>query len=360
MNSATVKYNKIVSKKGYFEGSVHTFHKDIVALLAMQPKKSFKRKIKGKYGEPSNKRTTREPLPFVKHSKDSTSKAYKVGDTKEQDGNMFYYCNSPTHRDCIKWHTYSHGNYCVRKAWLQKTSKDGADTPAQANTGEVDADQINSIPTDATSALTSEDVCQQSLKTLLATAMNLVTDNDVLRNHIAEAINTASSIEWPLSPVFKIALLLFHSRLLRIFFPTFNTLILLVFHTYIVYNIMTQHYNTHRTSFKYTYKRKWHGRPTAPFSVSITDAINDTTLMVLSSIQTASSWYLPIVQCLIKTICFTRHNNHIKNQCGYSNHRGLVLLMFLLLFFSCAPSIHAIPGTNHVIIEGQASSDIHR
>ena len=89
-----------------------------------------------------------------------------------------------------------------------------------------------------------------------------------------------------------------------------------------------------------------------------TDDITDIISMVLSAIQIASLWCPPIFQRLIKAICFTQHNNYIKNQRGYTKHRRLRLLLFPLLFFRCTPSVHAIPGTNHAIIKGQASSDI--
>ena len=108
---------------------------------------------------------------------------------------MFYYYDAPTHRDHIKWHTHPHSHYCVCKAWLQKTGENGADAPAQANTDEVDTNQIDAIATDATSTLISEYGSQQSLNALLETVINLVTDNDVPRDHIAKVINNISSIK---------------------------------------------------------------------------------------------------------------------------------------------------------------------
>ena len=47
---------------------------------------------------------------------------------------------------------------------------------------------------------------------MLVVAMNLVSDNQVARDHIADALN-AMAVEWQLGPLYKIVSFLFYSRL---------------------------------------------------------------------------------------------------------------------------------------------------
>ena len=55
MNSATMKYNKIITKEGTFKGSVHTIQDDIVALFTEKLKPGFKRNSKRKANDDDNK-----------------------------------------------------------------------------------------------------------------------------------------------------------------------------------------------------------------------------------------------------------------------------------------------------------------
>ena len=125
-------------------------------------------------------------------------------------------------------------------------------------------------------------------------------------------------------------------------------------------------YSTSRTRDKPKHRRKYkrscHGRPGLPFSVSIKDAITDKALIVLSAIQIAPSWCPPAVQYIIKCILYTKRDRCLQASHRHTHARSKISRFFLLplLFFSCAPSIHAMPGTNHSIVKGRASLDITR
>ena len=124
-----------------------------------------------------------------------------------------------------------------------------------------------------------------------------------------------------------------------------------MFHTYISYVLTTQHFRINQISAKTKYKRKRHGRPSVTFSVSILDSITEGTSMVLSAIRIPSLWCYPYVQRLIKAVCFTKHDTLIKIN-SKTKYRGIYLLLFPLMFLSCAPTVHAMPGTNHFLIKG--------
>ena len=103
-----------------------------MALLAAKSRpKPFKRKrddpINGDE-ESSTKKTSsndsREVPPFLYHYKDGvTNVKYKVGDTKDFNGQTFYFCDAPWHKNKIKWHTHPADLCRVRKNWLKKKEK---------------------------------------------------------------------------------------------------------------------------------------------------------------------------------------------------------------------------------------------
>ena len=192
MNSAVIKYNKIAATHEGFKGSVHTVQEDIISLLATKQKAKPdqpKRQRETDDDEPPRIKKTKYSIPpFIKHFQDATTGTrYKIGDSKVHNGKTFYFCDATNHRDKIKWHTHTHTDCRVRKKWL-KTQEGGNDTttPPEANVADVDTEgnaEVNN----------PEDNSNTSLTGLLASAMNLVGDNDILRDFIAEAINNASS-----------------------------------------------------------------------------------------------------------------------------------------------------------------------
>ena len=112
MNTATIKYYKIASSKEDFKGSVHTVQEEIVGFFSAQSKGKSKHKTKEEPDESSKKKTKRDTNctspPFIKYYKNENGNKYKLGDKKEHNGLIFYYCDAPTYRDRVKWHTHTH------------------------------------------------------------------------------------------------------------------------------------------------------------------------------------------------------------------------------------------------------------
>ena len=137
--------------------------------------------------QPRIKKTKYSVPPFIKHIKDTNGKKYKIGDSKIHNGKTFYFCDATTHCDKIKWHTHTHIDCRVRKKWLKnKEGGNNDNTPPEANVADVDMEGNDEVIN------LEDDSNHTSLTGLLASVMNLVDDNDVLRDFIVEAINNAS------------------------------------------------------------------------------------------------------------------------------------------------------------------------
>ena len=127
----------------------------------------------------------RDTPPFMTHWKDaSTGVKYKVGETKEHGGRTFYYCDASTYLNKLKWHTHAVDTCRVRKFWLKpKEDKD----LALANVGDAEP------PTPPDNDASDGNNHPSELTALLASAMNMVTDNDVVKDLIANAINASNT-----------------------------------------------------------------------------------------------------------------------------------------------------------------------
>jgi len=84
------------------------------------PSKPHKRKTDddNEDNEPNKKRkpkTGNNGSPWLKYYKDADGTKFKVGDMKEVKGKTFHYCDAPTHRYRIKWHTHEVKDCLVRK-----------------------------------------------------------------------------------------------------------------------------------------------------------------------------------------------------------------------------------------------------
>ena len=194
MNTAVVKFNKIKSTENGFKRSVHTVQEDIVALIATKAtNKPIKKKRKTQFKEedeeadPPKKKFFKGWPPWLKHFKDVDGNKYKIGDTKDFKGKTFHYCDTTNHRDRAKWYIHAAVDCSVRKKWLKKQDEDGASASnaTETNTSDVTEEDANSDDG-------NDDEPQQDIDVLLATAMNLVTDNDVVRDYIANAINAST------------------------------------------------------------------------------------------------------------------------------------------------------------------------
>jgi hypothetical protein len=198
MNSATIKYIKIASA-GSFEGSSTTVQEDIVAMVASA---AAKRK-KGSHGDDSSKGTKDQaPIvekkhpPFVKHFKLSSapdSVSYKVGDSKEWNGATWYFCDCPSHKDKIKWHTHPHTTCRTRKRWLEEggsNSNSNSSPPVAHVAGATDTSSSGtSITTTTTDSSSTTDVTS-----LLAAALSLAGNNSAAKEAIADALNAIHDV----------------------------------------------------------------------------------------------------------------------------------------------------------------------
>jgi len=158
---------------------MHTVHKDIVALLATKKRSSGTIKpaaTKRKHNDDndSSKPKKRSSPDFITHYKDSSDTKYKVGDKKTFNDQTFYFYDALTHREKLKWHTHKVDNCWARKKWMKKENlSDVNSTPdLEANVGEIDAD-ANVEPQQDTAS---------DINALLATAINLVVDNSMVRD----------------------------------------------------------------------------------------------------------------------------------------------------------------------------------
>ena len=186
MNSAVLKYNKIINKYGGFKGSITTVQDDIVAMMTQaklkKPKPENERKPKPETDKLEGDAKHTRP-PFVKHYKtkaDGTGVEYEVGDTKEWKGQSWHYCDAPNHKGGARWHTHSAENCRTRKRWMKENGK-GGETESESKPFANLADGNESTTADREEE-------QADLTTLLVHALNAVGDNQALRDHIANAL----------------------------------------------------------------------------------------------------------------------------------------------------------------------------
>ena len=73
----------------------------------MFAKDGNKRKTREDVDTDNNKRIRHQPPPFLTHFKNSSGTKYTVGDKREWNNHVFYFCDAPTHKDRAKWHTHT-------------------------------------------------------------------------------------------------------------------------------------------------------------------------------------------------------------------------------------------------------------
>lgn len=198
MNKSVIKYNKIVCVNGQFSGSITTVQEDIVAML-VHKKPQSKRRVTDDSNPAPTKTSNRNPPPFVTHYKSAAGDKYKLGDTLNHEGATFHFCDCPLHRNKLKWHTHTPDQCRIRTRWLK--GKDSSSPPtvkpdAAAHISEenlaYDASNSTSTDTDTTSIAPVQPT--QDVQALLATAMNLVADNGVVKDFICDAINAYNNL----------------------------------------------------------------------------------------------------------------------------------------------------------------------
>lgn len=115
--------------------------------------------------------TTAKLPPFAKHFKSSTAAnatPFKVGDSKEWNGQTWYFCDCPNHRDRVKWHTHTAATCRSRLRWLEGQSTSTA-TPPAAHVA-ADNSDITTL-TDPTGLASSSHSDPSDVTSLLAAAL---------------------------------------------------------------------------------------------------------------------------------------------------------------------------------------------
>ena len=191
MNKAVIKYNNIVCATGSFNGSTSTIQEDIVSMLALKHKPS-KRRTSNDDDLHDKKFVKREPPPFVTHYKSSEGVKYVVGSKLTHNDTTFYFCDCPLHCNKLKWHTH-HPDQCrLRKRWLKDndSAPPSTTTTALANLAEEHNDNDDTIPQPIdNSSPSSPNSSHSDVQALLASAINLATYNEVVRDLICDALN---------------------------------------------------------------------------------------------------------------------------------------------------------------------------
>ena len=142
MNTAAIKYQTIIDEEESFKGSIHTVQEDIVALLSSTNKNNNnKRHLDDDDSSvnPLGKKIKKNEPDFLRHWRSAEGKKYVIGDEKEFDGKIFYFCDAPNHKDRIKWHTHTSERCRLRKKWLKQneTSTSRENSKPEANIGDA-------------------------------------------------------------------------------------------------------------------------------------------------------------------------------------------------------------------------------
>ena len=136
MNTATIKYNKIIGKDGKFSGSMTCVQDDIVSIFAIRSKKRKATSPSKTLNEERKPHSdNRDLFLFFTHYQDKDSKKYKLRDSKDYNGNTHFFCDSPLHRNRLKMHTHNPEKIRTRERWLKKKTREVSNNDAKANIG---------------------------------------------------------------------------------------------------------------------------------------------------------------------------------------------------------------------------------
>ena len=155
----------------------------------------------------SIKSIRREPPPFVTHYQSSEGVKYKLDNTLDHDGTTFHFCDCPLHRNKLKWHTHHPDKCHTRNCWLKDKGSPTLPsnvTAAASNISDKNRayEGVNSQSSYDISASSSSNPTQ-NVQALPASAMNLVTDNDVVKDLICDALNASNDL-WQLHQWIKL------------------------------------------------------------------------------------------------------------------------------------------------------------
>ena len=234
--------------------------------------------------------------------------------------------------------------------WLKKDSKENNDeTKATANFGAEpksnDDDKVSFDNASNDSSLAPPPP-SQDIQTLLATAMNLVAGNDVLRDRIADALNVSAGL-WQLSHAFKLDMnFIFYPWLLiqNVSLCLLTSFICLIFTRNNVCRLRSNNL----------------GQPPPPFSVKLKGATASAAPFQLSSISIPIQWCQLIHQLKCKMEWFSTWNLHLhraKQRRFKFRHCFLTLLLITLFFFKHSQAVHIVKSTLYALVQGDQSLD---
>jgi hypothetical protein len=194
MNAASLKFTKISSTDSRFSSTTVT--EDIVAMVATKRKKAPAGANEGGDTESKKDKDETKAPPFVKHFKSGSgdnATMFKVGDKKEWNGLTYHFCDCPTHRAKIKWHTHTAETCRTRKKWLEDGGTLSRNPPVAqiADNGTLETETMLTNPTGVTSTQGSSST---DITTMLAAALSMAGDNTAAKNAIADALNAIHDI----------------------------------------------------------------------------------------------------------------------------------------------------------------------
>ena len=141
------------------------------------------------------------PPPFFCHFKSvlkGVTTIYKVGDSKVLNNNTYYFCNCPNHCNRIKWYKFPASDCKGCKHWLDNKNKkeieanqaDGENDADNKNDDQDNNDDVNDVNADVLDPSNTSDPT-----VLLVSILNLLQDNPVARDLVADVLNAASDVK---------------------------------------------------------------------------------------------------------------------------------------------------------------------
>ena len=191
MNEAILKSNRLHADKdnGPLQWRSTSLAEDVVAMLANsaaaapKTRPSFSRNSTTTAGPPSAPVIKPVLPPFARHFKASSAPdaaKFQVGDSKPFDGATWYFCDCPTHRNKVKWHTFPHTECRQRQRWLESSPPVATlATNPPSDTGSTHSSSLPSAEHQNTIAL------------LLSDALSMTSTDAPTYDLIAQALNTA-------------------------------------------------------------------------------------------------------------------------------------------------------------------------
>ena len=184
-----------------FPGSSSTLQEDIVAMVIDSKRKRAPNKPETNTTKTKSSDSDAEPRkkvkfpPFVKFFKSSSGDdavKFKIGDSKVWNGETWYFCDCPNHREKHKWHPHKPEDCRTRKKW-----KENADVPI-GNLGDAtdtagDHKKDNDTVPDTSTVSTIGTGSTNSLHVMLANALAVSQDNPIANELIADALNAINN-----------------------------------------------------------------------------------------------------------------------------------------------------------------------